>query len=327
MVTLYTGSYTASANVRCLEGVADVLVGEDIIVSWNPLDKSIRAGGEFVVNEGSYELVLSGTGDFSYEVDRIRVAESGQKKWLNEDIKWWIENENGKVDAAPSINNVSTPVSLGESKKWRLGIETPKEIDERDVDISHIGIDLYRTGSDNLIKHLKWRGIGSTRIHYPENLTQLPVSAQWITTRDNGAVSWQQTSDHSEGDVGITIEGSPLSYKDEYIYRPVTLKNRYWRVEIGEEKATIYYGGTEVGVMSGQGLPFRISEFNSENIELDCSIGFVQLRRDLGPRFEGWTTQKATVPISTSGSVTTVFGTSQEEADDNLPYFSVTVGR
>lgn len=325
---LYTGAYTVSANVRCYEGQAIIDVGGLEIVNWNPLDKSVRGSGDFVANNNDYEFTLTGNGPKTvYEIDRFRIAEAGQKDWIPSDIRWYVETEEDQYDASESINNPNTPVSLEETKKWRIGIDVPEDTGSVEkIAISGIYNKAYRTGASQILRHVKWAGEGKSRVHYPQNILNIPVMGDYIEVDGRGAISWEQEISQDEGDVQILLDGSTVAYTEEYTYRPLTLKNRRWSIDIGEERAVIYLDGREVGFMNGQGLPFRIIQNNSEDIQLDCASGFIQLRRELGPRFEGWTIGRVSTDTASKGP-RVVWGINAEEAEENLPFYVVRSGR
>ncbi len=324
---LYTGAYTVSANVRCHSGQAVIDVGAIEIVNWNPLDKTVRGAGDFVASNDEYEFTLTGNGPTVYEIDRFRIAEAGQKEWVPQDIRWWVETENGEHDATDSINNPDTPVALGEAKRWRVGAAMPENTgDVQDVAISGVYNETFRTGASQILKTVKWDGEGPSRLYYPQNVTSLPTFGDWVAVDGKGAISWEQEVSHDDGDVLLLLDGSLVAYREEFTYRPVTLKNRRWRVEIGEERADVYLDDRYVGFMEGTGLPFRIAQNNSEDVQLDCSGGFVQLRRELGPRFEGWDVGSAIADIATNGP-RTAWGTGIDEANENLPFYVVRLGR
>lgn len=320
-VELYTGIYSASADVSVDAGEAVLDIGGIEVVSWS-INKNQRASGDFIANNDEYDITITGNGDFLFEIDRVAIMETGHHKWSKDEVEWYVETEDGKHDATHSINNPETPVSLGEEKYWRIGIKAPEDIENHEVDISSIYTTTYSTGRNHITKNIRWKGEGSSRLYYPENVISAPVNQEYISLDGAGAVVWQQDNHSSEGDVHLTIDGSPLSYADEFIYRPVKLENALWEIFIEETEATIYYQGNNIGRMSGQGLPFRVSQLNSEDIHLDCSIGFVQLRRGMGPRFEGWDLSHHDVPVSKDGAMT-VWGATTEESDDNLNFYRV----
>lgn len=321
VIGLPTGTYTASASVRCLKGEALIGIGGHEIIRWQTLDKEIRGPGLFSVNSGKYEMVLTGRGDFSFEIDRIRVAPDNQSSWLPEDIRWFVETEGGEILASESVNNLNSPVSTEETKRWRLGIANPKEA-EREVQLSGVYADLHRTGEEHFTRTIKWRGSGNGRICLPENIIDRPLLADHIEVKKNGAITIAQESKKSVGDVRATIDNGEIYYQDQFIYRPITLENEFWRIEVGEESAIVFYQNTEVGRMEGKGLPFRLFHRSTEDVQLDCSIGLVQLRRGLGPRFEGWNLLRASMPVSTSGAVK-AFGFNEQEAQNNLNFYVV----
>jgi hypothetical protein len=325
--SLYTGAYTISANVKCITGQVVVDVGGIDVVSWNPVDKSIRGSGDFVVNNDTYEFFVTGNGHTIFEIDRFRVAEAGQREWVPDDLEWYIETESGRYSASESINNKSIPVALGEAKEWRIGIDAPANMGELDeVAISAIYNSTFNTGAAHALKNVKWNGVGRSRVYYPQNVTSAPVVGEYTIADGRGALSWEQTTSVDEGDVQILLDGSPVAYREETTYRPVTIQNRRWRVDIGETRATVFFDGQEVGFMLGQGIPFRIQQNNSEDVQLDCSIGFIQMRRELGPRFEGWTLGNSVASTISSGP-RVVWGMNDAEARQNLPYYTVTIGR
>lgn len=141
-----------------------------------------------------------------------------------------------------------------------------------------------------------------------------------------GTISWEQEAPTDETDVVLTIDGSRLSYASDSIYRPVVATNEFWRVEVGEDEARVFYQDELVGRMLGQGLPFRVAQDNPEDVQLDCSVGLVQLRRGLGPRFEGWDVASVTVPVTVRDAVA-AFGVTTAEADENVPHYNVRSAR
>lgn len=323
--SLYDGSYTVSANVKCKKGQAIITVGGIEMVSWNPLDKSIRGAGDFVTNNDVYDFVLTGRGKSIFEIDRFRVAEAGQNDWVPDDINWYIETESGKFAANDSINNPETPVGLGEAKNWRIGVDVPENTGGLDsIAVSAIYNKTFRTGTAQILREIRWNGEGPGRLHYPQNVTQLPVVGEYIELDGRGAVSWEQQTSEDTGDVKVLLDGANIAFKEEYTYRPVTLKNRRWRVDVDETRASIYLDDEPVGYMIGLGLPFRITQNNSEDVQLDCSVGFIQLRRELGPRFEGWDTGDSTISTATDGP-RVAWGRDAEEAQANMPFYSVRV--
>jgi hypothetical protein len=324
---LYTGAYTVSANVRCHEGQAVIDVGGIEVVNWNPLDKSIRGAGDFVANNDEYDFTLTGIGHTVYEIDRFRIGEAGQKDWLPEDIKWYVETEKGRVDASDSINAPNMPVSVGEAKRWRIGVEVPQKIGDVDeIAISGIYNETFRTGDAHILKTIKWAGDGKSRVHYPQNVTRLPVLGDYIPVEGKGAVAWEQDVANDEGDVLILLDESRVAYKEEYTYRPVEIRNRRWRVQILEQRANVYFDNRFVGYMIGQGLPFRVTQDNTEDVQVDCASGLIQMRRDLGPRFEGWDIGIANIDTATYGP-RVVFGKDRQEAQENIPFYVVRIAR
>lgn len=325
--SLYTGAYTVSANVKCIEGQALIEVGGHDIVNWNPLDKSIRGAGDFVANNDIFDFTLTGRGRTIFEIDRFRVAEAGQTEWVPQDMQWYVETESGKFPASESINNEQIPVGLGEARQWRIGVEMPEEMGEtEEVAISAVYNETFQTGAQQLLREIRWSGEGQSRVGYPQNIVSLPFPGNYIPIESSGAITWEQQGSSDIGDVKLLLDGSPVAYRSEYTYRPVTLKNRRWRVDIEETRATIFLDDKEVGIMEGQGLPFRVVQNNSEDIQLDCASGFIQLRRELGPRFEGWTLGYTSVNTARSGP-RTAWGITVDEAEENLPFYVVRINR
>ncbi len=323
--SLYSGAYTVSANVKCKEGKAVIAVGGVEMVSWNPLDKSIRGAGDFVANNDIYDFVLTGRNRSVFEIDRFRIAEVGQRDWVPDDMNWYIETESGKYPASDSINNPEVPVGLGEAKNFRIGVDVPEYTGGLDeIAVSGIYNKTFRTGSDQILREIRWNGDGKSRVYYPQNVTHLPVIGEFIEIEGRGAIAWEQQTSEDEGDVEILLDGARVAYKEEYTYRPVTLKNRRWRVDVGETRATIYLDDEVVGYMLGIGLPFRITQNNSEDVQLDCSVGFIQLRRELGPRFEGWDIGESFVATVKEGPRVS-WGRDQEEAIVNMPFYTVKI--
>lgn len=78
--------------------------------------------------------------------------------------------------------------------------------------------------------------------------------------------------------------------------------------------------------MIGLGLPFRVTQNNSEDVQLDCSVGFIQLRREFGPRFEGWDIGY-TITSTIQDGPRVSWGQNQEEAEANMPFYSVKISR
>lgn len=246
--SLYSGSYTVSANVKCKEGTAMVAVGGIEIVRWNPLDKSIRGSGDFISTNDVYDFILTGRGKTVYEIDRFRIAESGENKWIPKDIDWYIETESGKYPASDSINNPEVPVALGEAKQWRIGIDVPEDTgDTEEIAISGIYSKTFRTGAAQILREIRWNGEGKSRIYYPQNVTRLPIAGEYIETDGRGAITWEQQGSFDDGDVQLLLDGAKVAYKEEYTYRPVTLKNRRWRVDVQENRATVFLTVKKLG--------------------------------------------------------------------------------
>lgn len=325
IVDVPTGTFTVSADVRCLGGEAIIAAGGEEVVGWNPLDKTIRASGEFSAQNGDYEIILTGAGNFSYEIDRLRLTEGSSGEWIPEDIKWVVETEDRFVDVSDSINHPDMPVSLGEAKRFRMGIKAPDVMDRDEINVNALYADLHKTGDDHILRHVRWKGNGKTRVHYPENVVRPPVAADYIETSTSSSISWQQEENSSPGDVRMEVDGGKIFYKGRFIYRPVTISNEFWTVVIDEDEATVFHQGQNVGTMIGQGLPFRINHFNTEDVQLDCSVGFVQLRRGMGPRFEGWEVFQSTDLMVEEREVR-VWGKDQEEAKENLPMYTINIG-
>lgn len=332
-IDLYTGIYSASADVRCLEGRAIVDVGGMEVVSWNPLDKTVRGSGDFAANAGRYETLLTGeedpqTGLFSYEIDRFQVADGGQKDYLPEDLRWYIETEKGEMDISESVNNPSIPVSLPETRRWRIGVRVPQNIGwmRDELAVNYAKIEQYHTGRPHLVQNIRWRGEGRSRIHYPTNVMHPPVPTPYIIAEGNGSASWEVDTSEDPGNVRLRIEDADISFRKGEFYRDFTLENGTWRIEIREEEAIIYLRGDRVGRIEGRFLPASIVHYGSEDIEMDCSGGSVQLRRGMGPRLEGFEVGGASVAYTQRDGVL-AFGEDQEEAEENLPHYRVISGR
>lgn len=322
-VSLYTGLYEVCAYVGCFYGEAVVDVGSLQMLDWS-LNKKQWNWREFVSENDEYDITITGNGQFSFEIDKPSIVEAGHSPWKGGDIDWYVDTDYERHNATESINNLETPLSLGEEKRWRVGVSASENIDREEISISNIYIDTYSTGRDQITKNIRWRGSNQSRLHFPNNVIASPVDAEYISLYGNGAIAWQQHNHFSDDDVKLTIDNSALSYSDEFIYRNVEINNEFWRVVITEDRATIYLNGELAGTMFGQGLPFRISKANTEDVQLDCSVGFVQLRRGMGPRFEGWDLGSYSASVEQSRAMT-VWGITDEEALDNLPYYNITI--
>lgn len=321
-VDLYTGMWSAGASVNCFYGEAVLDVGGMEIVTWD-LNQRERYWGNFVSNNDEYEITITGNGNFSFEVDHPSVTEIGHTAWQGSEMEWSIETEAKNHPATHSINNPETPVSLDEEKLWRVKVHLPSDVEREEVTISDIFATTYSTGEEQITRSVYWKGSGKGRVYYPENVISPPTTEEYIALDGRGATVWQQYDKRSVGDVRLKIDGSPLAFKDQSIYRPVTMENELWRVEIGEDVSEIYFEDEKVGEMYGQGLPFEISKINSEDIQLDCSVGFVQLRRRIGPRFQGWEVGYSAMPTAEQGA-SIVWGSTHDEAEDNIPFYDVT---
>lgn len=334
IASLPTGRYTVSADVRCFRGEAAIDVGGIEMVTWQPLDKTLRGSDDFTVNTGDYEVLITGTaspdeGTFAYEIDDFLLAEGGQKNWLENDIEWYVESEEGEYPASASINDDGVPVALGEAKRWRIGIRVPEDIGiHEQIPINAIRAERLKTGEDHLVRHIKWSGVGPSRVYYPDELVFAPVPTPHISTIGDGAVTWQMTSPVTTGDVRVLIDGIPLAYRaEELTYRTIELANERWRVWIGEDFSLVYLDGVEIGRMGGQGLPLQVAHENSEDITIDAPEGVVQLRRGMGPRFEGWSLDRAAGAFTVTEGSITAWGDTPEQAVENVPHYRVEIAR
>jgi hypothetical protein len=78
--------------------------------------------------------------------------------------------------------------------------------------------------------------------------------------------------------------------------------------------------------MTGRCLPLIVSHINKEDVQLDCSQGFIQMRRGMGPRFQGFEIGRSRMTVQSEGAIH-AWGTSVLEATENLPYYKVMIGR
>lgn len=309
------------------------------LVSWNPLDKSIRAGGHFVVERGVYEVLLTGeadsTGTFSCDLDRFRLAPGTDAAWVEDDVAFSLETDE-TVDVSGSVNLPNTPVGANEARRFRLSVKAPWDLGEAEhVALSRLTAELYSTGSRTYERTVRYRmpaGSASSRLHYPEALVDRP-EGRYYKISGTGKVRWHLYEMTSPTDVRLSIEGSPLAYRaDEtdafqegYFYLPARLDNGSWAVEVSVEGARVYREGELAGTVSGGGLPFRVAAESPEDIRLECPAGIVQLRRGLAPRFEGFTLDYAEVPALTAAAQVVAFGSSEDEARATLPFVAVEV--
>ncbi len=334
---LATGDYTASVNVRCHRGRTIAACGGIELVSWNPLDKSIRAGGHFVVERGVYEMVLTGEAlnpneTFSCDLDRFRVAPGTDASWIEEDVAFELETEGERVPISGSVNLPNTPVGAG-GRRFRLAVTAPEDLGEAEhVTLSRVTAELYSTGSRTYERTVRYRSTSPSRLHYPAGLVQRPQGSYYEVS-GTGKLRWSLFEDTSQTDVALTVEGSPLAYRTDetdafeegYFYLPAHLDNSVWSVEVFEGEARVWREGELAGSVSGGGLPFRVAAESAEDIRLECPAGIVQLRRGLGPRFEGFDLDYAQVPAFTAPGGVVAFGASEEEARENLPFLTVEV--
>lgn len=298
-------------------------VGSLEMLTWK-LNKRQWQWRDFVTDNDEYDITITGNGQFSFEIDSAAIVEAGHAPWKSGEIEWHVDTEHETHNVTESVNNPETPVSLGEEKRWRIRTEVPEDVEREEIPISNIYIDVFSTGRDHITRNIQWRGEGESRVHFPNSVIVTPVDGEYIPVDGRGAIVWQQEKLFSEDDVSLSIDGSRLSFSDEFIYRSVEIRNEMWKVVIDETFATIYLDDEEVGTMYGQGLPFRIAKATTEDVQLDCSVGFVQLRRGLGPRFEGWDIGEYSINVERDRAIT-AWGVDASEALENLPYYDVRV--
>lgn len=364
-VGLPTGDYTASANVGCARGRGVLGCGGLELVSWNPLDKSVRGAGAFVVGRGLYDILITGeapsgvpssvpsdsspagdSGTFELEVDRLRIAPGRDGGWLNGEIEFRIETEHESRDISESVNLPNVPAGTPESRRFRLSVTAPDELSSGDarsglpseieyVSIATLQAELYGTGSRTHERTIRYRAEGPSRIHYPESLVLDRPPSSYYEVDNVGVIRWHLADLQNPSDVTLLVEGSPLAYRaDEvddfaegYFYLPVELSSGPWRVQVLESEVAVSLSGKVVGRVSGEGLPFRVAVESAEDIRLETPAGLVQLRRGMGPRFEGFSLDYVNAPAYAvrGTSETVAFGRSEEEARSNLPFVGVEV--